>query len=160
MIDDIFKPTKRSQQFLESKTVETQNTVIKETFSDEELNEKASSLADINDIIDEIRENPENASKPYNRAVFKKLSENNHTEFSKLLKETQKLKENLYNKVLESKKGFVLDISKNAELKEYANNIFGNNKSFISFEDYMTLLELKRTLEIDEIAEVGELEKL
>lgn len=160
MIDDVFKPKAKEQKFLKNNSFKQENTFSKEKYSEEELKTKSEDFAEINNIIDAIRENAEEANKPLNKAIFKRLSEKNHKDFSSLLKETQQLKNNLYKKVSESKKGFVLDLSKNSELKEHANNIFGNNKTSISFEDYMTLLELKRTLEIDEIIEVSELEKI
>jgi hypothetical protein len=160
MIDDIFKPKAREQKFLESGYLKETIELEKKEFEENKIKEASENIEIINNIIDEIRENPENASKSYKRAVFKKLSEKNHQDFSNLLDETKQLKENLYKKVKESKKGYILDLTNNSELKEHANNIFGNNKSSITFEDYMTLLELKRTLEIDEMIEVSELEKV
>ena len=160
MIDNVFKPTLREQVFLKTGHIKEKNALGLEEIEHKKIIEAVENIEQLNNIIDEIRENPENASKPYNRAVFKQLSEKNQKDFSILLNETKAIKDSLYKKVSNSNKGYILDIKNNSELKVHANNIFGNNKTSITFEDYMTLLELKRTLEIDEMIEVSELEKL
>ena len=45
---------------------------------------------------------------------------------------------------------FALDISKNEALKKASIEVFNTSKNKISYEDYVTLLELKKQMEIDE----------
>lgn len=67
-----------------------------------------------------------------------------------LLKQIAKTKENFYDKVSKSSDKYELDISKSSILKRSSNRIFGGNKKKITYEDYVTLLEMKKQIQINE----------
>lgn len=51
-------------------------------------------------------------------------------------------------------KAFALDISKSTSYKKASNDIFGGNKNRITFEDYLTLLELREQIIINESSDI------
>ncbi len=70
-----------------------------------------------------------------------------------LRKEIFDFKSELHLDILEQNDKFSLDISKNENLRNIAYQIFEANKTKITYEDYMVLLEMKREIEIREQAE-------
>lgn len=56
----------------------------------------------------------------------------------------------LHDNISQQTDKFALDISKNEALKKASIEVFNTSKNKISYEDYVTLLELKKQMEIDE----------
>lgn len=113
----------------------------------------------LENIINDIKENPDAAKDENYKKIFKNLLNDNINNFVTLKKDIEKDKENLGNKI-EKGKGFSLDISNKRSLKKAYIDVFGKESNSISFQDYRTLLELKRVLEIDEQIALSELEEV
>jgi hypothetical protein len=64
--------------------------------------------------------------------------------------------ENLKSNIIEEVKGkaFSLDIRKSQILKKACNNIFGGNKDYITYEDYLVLLEMKQQIILNEASDI------
>lgn len=129
------------------------------SLTDEDISRIANDDIALENIVNQIRETPEKASNPDYKKIFEKVTDNNAAEFSRLKEEVDKEKKRIYEKV-KNEKPFSADISNKNSLKRNYVEVFGRKKDFISFEDYMTLLEMKRVIEIDEQKELAELEEV
>lgn len=149
--------------------------VYKNTYVDEEKDiyseEKASLSEEIKaaakekvllDVDDEtferlLSKTRENMSKPLTKEealiVASKL-ESTKKEAKIVLKKIRDKKEDFHNKIMRSEDKFDLDISRNTLLKRSANRVFGGNKTSITYEDYATLLEMRKQLQISESLDV------
>ena len=114
----------------------------------------------LEDIVNEIREDPSKAMYKRNRKIFSYCIESNKAEFSSLKQEVEELKNDLIKNVEKDPKSFSLNISNKSILKNFYIDVFGQAGNVISFKDYTTLLELKRVLEIDEQISISEVEKV
>lgn len=74
-------------------------------------------------------------------------NEMNITEGKKVLKQISKIKTDLIDDVKSNGDGFTLSLKNKSRLKNCANAIFGNDKNEITYDDYITLLELKKLLD-------------
>ncbi len=73
----------------------------------------------------------------------------------------EKIREQIYNiknRIKEKAKdnSYIHDISKSSALKKAANDVFGGNKTKITYEDYVYLLELKDEIIINESIDILE----
>lgn len=66
------------------------------------------------------------------------------------------LKNKLDETIKKSETSYSLDISNNENLKKAANGVFGGNKTLITYDDYMTLLEMRNEIQHKEIKELTE----
>ena len=56
-----------------------------------------------------------------------------------------------YSSVIKkSPKNYDIDISKNTKMKRFRSLVFGGNSNKITYEDYLTLLEMKRIIDLKE----------
>tara|TARA_E500000331_G_C16825098_1_gene526758 strand:+ start:70 stop:555 length:486 start_codon:yes stop_codon:yes gene_type:complete len=116
----------------------------------------------LENLMEEIRKNPE---RPFTKkeSMMLKARLNAAKEKCKVLIQTVKDRKEMIDKTIrESDRSFTLDISRNSNLKKSATNTFGGLKTKITYDNYMTLIELKRMIElsetldiIDEVAENG-----
>ncbi len=104
----------------------------------------------LEELMDDFRENPE---RPFTRKeaeiVGAKLKEAKQ-ECRRLLDVVKNRKDLLNKKISNSNDNFTLDISRSTRLKKASTNIFGGIKHEITYDDYMTLLELKKVIESTE----------
>jgi hypothetical protein len=69
-----------------------------------------------------------------------------------LVKEIYKTKDTIVDRCKDN--AFVLDISRSTTLKKAANNVFGGNKTKITYEDYLALGEMKREIIVNETNDI------
>lgn len=74
----------------------------------------------------------------------------------KTLDKIVELKNKLDETIKKSGTSYTLDISNNENLKKAANGVFGGNKTSITYDDYMTLLEMRNEIQHKEIKELTE----
>ena len=105
---------------------------------------------DLELLLKKARENPTLLfTKDEAELVANKLSETKK-EAKKVLNQIRDLKDFHFEKASKAEDKFNLDISKNTNLKRSANRVFGGNKKEISYEDYVTLIEMKKQIEMNE----------
>lgn len=104
----------------------------------------------LEDLITKARNNPYEKFSEEEAEIINKELQKNLTEARELISEIKKVKDDIYKEVSESEHKFTLDISNNTSLKEAANNIFGGNKTKVTYEDYVVLLEMKKQIQFDE----------
>ena len=105
-------------------------------------------------LLDKARKNPTALfTKDEAELVLNKLEETK-IEAKKTLNEIKEMKEFHYDKASKAQDKFELDISDNSLLKRSANRVFGGNKKQITYEDYATLIEMKKELEAPEALEL------
>lgn len=105
---------------------------------------------DFEKLLEYARQNPE---KPFTEVDAKIVSdklEETKREAKVLLKEIRDKKDHLYNKVKQSSDAFSLSIKNNSLLKRSSNRVFGGNKNHITFDDYITLLEMRKQIQFNE----------
>lgn len=110
--------------------------------------------SDLELLLDKARKNPTALfTKDEAEMVLNKLEETKK-EAKKTLNEIKEMKEFHYDKASKAQDKFELDISDNSLLKRSANRVFGGNKKQITYEDYATLIEMKKELEAPEALEL------
>lgn len=114
----------------------------------------------LENIINDIRENPDAAHDENYKKIFKNVMQNNIKDFAEVKKEISDEKQRLINKVNKNNKSFTSDISKKKTLQKSYIEVFNKKSDKITFEDYVILLEMKRILEIDEQIGVSNLEEI
>lgn len=106
--------------------------------------------ADLENLLTKARSNP---TKPFTKdeadLISKRLNETKD-EAKKILNQVKELKDFHYEKAAKAEDKYTLDISKNSNLKRSANRIFGGNKKTITYEDYATLMEMKKQIQLNE----------
>ena len=147
-----------------------------DVFDNKILFEKEELLKSFNDKVNEEEKlSEEDMSDPTLEMMMKSFRENSERAFtekeSKVLKEKLKQlkqksrvlietikdrKDQLDRSIRESNNSFTLDISKSTRLKKCATNTFGGIKNEITYNDYMTLVELKRVIELSETLDIVE----
>jgi hypothetical protein len=137
-----FKPSEIYKSFRKDlvEAIEQSELNSIDSMSDEQLEE----------LVAQVRNDPQrNFTKLEAKEINKRL-DSTLNEAKSTLEEIKLLKDNLDRKIKKDSNAYSLDISKNSELQKYSNNVFGGNKKSITYDDYITLLELKKQLEIDE----------
>lgn len=106
--------------------------------------------SDLENLLAKARRDP---TKPFTKdeanLISKKLNETKE-EAKKILNQVKELKDFHYEKASKAQDKYTLDISKNSNLKRSANRIFGGNKKTITYEDYATLIEMKKQIQLTE----------
>ena len=143
----------------QSKDTITENSSNSKAMPDEKLYKMSQDDAILENIIDEIRADSTKMSDENYRKIFNYVVEENAKEFAEVKELVQKEKDALYNKVKQGQ-SFSASIKNKSQLRSYYRDVFGKNKTEISFEDYMVLLEMKRVLEIDEQISMAEVEEV
>ena len=110
-------------------------------------------------IVDEVRSDPEKAYNSKYRKIFNHVIKDNMREFSNIKNLVEKEKDSIYQRVKEKGQPSV-DISNKKQMQNYYKDIFGKPSKTISFDDYVALLEMKRLLEIDEQIEIADVEEV
>ena len=78
----------------------------------------------------------------------------NISEAKAVMKQISKIKSDLIDDIKNNGDGFTLSLRNKSRLKNCANAIFGSNKEEITYDDYITLLELKKLLDYEDGAEL------
>jgi hypothetical protein len=78
----------------------------------------------------------------------------NISEAKTVMKQISKIKSDLIDDIKNNGDGFTLSLRNKSRLKNCANAIFGSNKEEITYDDYITLLELKKLLDYEDGAEL------
>jgi|11_taG_2_1085331.scaffolds.fasta_scaffold00085_7 hypothetical protein len=107
-------------------------------------------------MMKSLRENPERAFTEKESRVLKEKLTQLKQKSRMLIKNIKDRKSEIDRSVRESSNSFTLDISRNTRLKTCATNTFGGIKNEITYNDYMTLVELKRVIELSETLEIVE----
>lgn len=105
---------------------------------------------DFENLLEYARRNPQKAFTKEEAQIINARLEETKKEAKKVLNEIRDKKEYLYKKIKDSGESFSLDISKNSNLKRSSNRVFGGNKNHIEFDDYITLLEMRKQIQFNE----------
>jgi glutaredoxin-related protein len=101
-------------------------------------------------LLKKARENPSIAfTKAEVNAVKKKL-ESLKKEAVDIINQLKNKKDEIDNLATKSPHKYTHDISKNTALKRHANAVFGGNKTSITYEDYIMLLEMRKEIQYKE----------
>ena len=148
MLSDIYK---NRPDFKPSQVYKSFRKDLLESIEEAKLNNvEEVSDAELEELVSKIRENP---SRKFTELEAKQVNEKLKATVAKTkatLERIVLIKDNLHSRIKNDSKAYSLDISKNSMLRGYSNNVFGGNKNNITYDDYITLLELKKQLEIDE----------
>lgn len=149
--DDVFdnKLLFDKKALYKNKDVKVQN-IIRE----EAKKQMVASDEDLERLLANVRNNPERLFTQDEANMISAKLEENKKEAKKLLKRIKNIKDFHYEKASKAEDKFELDISKNSQLKRSANRVFGGNKKKITYEDYATLLEMKKELQMNESLEL------
>ena len=149
--DDVFdnKLLFDKKAWYKNKDVKVQN-IIRE----EAKKQMVASDEDLERLLANVRNNPERLFTQDEANMISAKLEENKKEAKKLLKRIKNIKDFHYEKASKAEDKFELDISKNSQLKRSANRVFGGNKKKITYEDYATLLEMKKELQMNESLEL------
>ena len=133
---------------------------IKEIFKEELEKDVLENFTDkdFENLLEYARRNPQKTFTKEEAQVINARLQETKKEAKKVLNEIRDKKEYLYKKVKDSGGSFSLDISKNSNLKRSSNRVFGGNKNYIEFDDYVTLLEMRKQIQFNEALDliVGE----
>lgn len=105
---------------------------------------------EIEDLLEEAKTNPfKKFSNEQVASINKSLDVKRQeiVDTVKLIRSERKFYSDIVRK---SNKSFDLDISKNSEMKKLMTLTFGKETNTLTYEDYLTLLEMKRMLDIKE----------
>ena len=108
--------------------------------------------SELETLLETSRRNPNRKFTSNEVALLNKEKELLDSEVDVVLKEIHNLRENISNDVLTSNDSFVLKLNENQINASI--EVFGETKTEITYEDYMTLLELKKLLDVDETFEL------
>lgn len=108
---------------------------------------------DIEQLLIKARENPEKLLNEEEVDLLLRRKDENIKKGNETLARVINLKNQL-KKEVELVGGYNLDISKKQSLINHANAVFGNNKTQITFDDYVTLLEMRKLLELKDSEEL------
>ena len=110
----------------------------------------------LEDIMQRQRENPERHFTEKESKIIKEKLKEVKEKSKELIGVIKDRKETLDKAIKDSNNSFTLDISRSSRLKRCATNTFGGIKNEITYDDYMTLIELKRVIELSESLDVIE----
>lgn len=148
MLSDIYK---NRPDFKPSQVYKSFRKDLLESIEEAKLdNLQEVSDAELESLVSRIRENP---SRRFTELEAKQVNEKLKATVAKTKAALERIiliKDNLHSRIKSDSNAYSLDISKNSMLRSYSNNVFGGNKNSITYDDYITLLELKKQLEIDE----------
>ena len=133
-------------------------TLEKEAEKNEDYSLIVKSDEKLEEIIQDIRLNPEKKSNERYKSIFNLVMRNNSEEIVTLKKEVAKEKESIYKK-LSNEKTYSASIKDSYQLRTNYTEVFGKQRDEISFDDYVALLELKKLLDIDEQIAISRVEK-
>ena len=111
-------------------------------------------IVELNKIFKKLEENPNAEISMEEVKLVDKQNEENLQEAKQVLREISDIKNSITEFVNNSGDGFVLDLTNKSRLKQYSNAVFGENKNQITFEDYITLLELKKLLDYKDASDM------
>lgn len=111
-------------------------------------------IVELNKIFKKLEENPNAEITIEEVKLVDKQNEENLQEAKQVLREISDIKNSITEFVNNSGDGFVLDLTNKSRLKQYSNAVFGENKNQITFEDYITLLELKKLLDYKDASDM------
>lgn len=111
-------------------------------------------IVELNKIFKKLEENPNAEISMEEVKLVDKQNEENLQEAKQVLREISDIKNSIIEFVNNSGDGFVLDLTNKSRLKQYSNAVFGENKNQITFEDYITLLELKKLLDYKDASDM------
>lgn len=123
---------------------------------EEKLSEEDMSDPTLETMMKSLRENPERAFTEKESKVLKEKLKQLKQKSRILIETIKDRKDQLDRSIRESDNSFTLDISKSTRLKKCATNTFGGIKNEITYNDYMTLVELKRVIELSETLDIVE----
>lgn len=123
---------------------------------EQKLSEEDMSDPTLETMMKSFRENPERAFTEKESKVLKEKLKQLKQKSRVLIETIKDRKDSLDRSIKESNNSFTLDISKSTRLKKCATNTFGGIKNEITYNDYMTLVELKRVIELSETLDIVE----
>lgn len=123
---------------------------------EKKISQEDMSDGNLEDIMRRQRENPERHFTEKESKIIKAKLKEVKAKSKSLIAVIKDRKETLDKSIRDSNNSFTLDISRSSKLKNSATNTFGGIKNEISYDDYMTLLELKRVIELSESLDVIE----
>ena len=153
LFDDLFE----NKRLFEKKELFQQYQKTLQEIKNENVEELSDS--DFEQLLMRARANPEKLLTEKETELLLKKKEDNKKLGEVTLNRIINLKDRLKREV-DIMGGFTLDISKKEKLRNHSNAIFGNNKSEITFDDYMALIEMRKILENKDSEElfIGEFE--
>jgi hypothetical protein len=123
---------------------------------EEKISEGDMSDPTLETMMKSFREYPERAFNEKESKILKEKLKQLKQKSKVLIETIKDRKEELDRSIRESSNSFTLDISRNTRLKKCATNTFGGIKNEITYNDYMTLVELKRVIELSETLDIVE----
>ena len=143
----------REQKYEQKKHKENGEAV--DLITDEEAMSLAKDDATLERIILEIREDSEVSHDPNYKKIYSFLAQENLNNFIEVKKGISEEKASIVERVRKGQHKHSADISRKHSLKRNYNEVFGKNSTTISYEDYLTLLEMKKLLDVDEQIELS-----
>jgi hypothetical protein len=101
-------------------------------------------------LLKKARENPSIAFTKQEVIAVKKKLESLKKEAVNVINQLSAKKDEINNLATKSPHKYNHDISKNTALKNHANAVFGGNKTTITYEDYIVLLEMRKEIQYKE----------
>lgn len=111
-------------------------------------NNNGFSNTELETLLERSRRNPNLKLNASEAALLDKEKEILDKEVDTVLGEIHNLRESISKEVLSSTDSYVLKLNENQQSSSI--EVFGERKTEITYEDYMTLLELKKLLDVDE----------
>ena len=143
--DDILE----NKRFVDKQDLFKQFSKVNLTFEEE-----STSTSSLNEIFEKLEKDPNAEITLQEAKLVDEQNQKNIKEAKVVLKEINSIKDSIVKYVKESGDGFVLSLKNKSRLTNYANSVFGGNKTEITFEDYVTLLELKKLLDYEDASEM------
>ena len=145
--DDVFD----NKIFFEKKDL-YKKVYVKDVIEEDDVyeNSKVLEKVEIEDLLEEAKTNPFRIfSKEEIMSINKSLDVKRQeiTDTVRLIRSERKFYSDVIRK---SNKSFDLDISKNSEMKRLMRFVFGKETNTLTYEDYLTLLEMKRIMDVKE----------
>lgn len=147
VFDDLFENKKL---FEKKELFQQYEKSVKKTI---EENKTETNDLDIEQLLLKARENPEKLLNEEEVDLLLRRKNENVKRGNETLARVINLKNQL-KKEVDLVGGYNLDISKKQSLMNHANAVFGNNKTEITFDDYVTLLEMRKLLELKDSEEL------
>lgn len=106
--------------------------------------------ADLENILSESRANPGKRFNEKEAFIIQEQAKKNLKEAYQLIDKIKEKKKDLYQEVSSSEYKYVLDMKGKEALLDASTNVFGGRKKSLSYEDYITLLEMRKQIQFDE----------
>ncbi len=130
--------------------------VVKEVSKESSIKNQQKENVNFDDVVFRIRNDMNYKINESEQVAIFDFFNDLKREAKETLVTVKSYKEKLINDVKSSKTQHTLDLKKKPELLKYAKEIFQEEKDSISLDDYFTLLELKKQLEVDEFLTYSE----